>query len=43
MLRGREQVKGFAAHAVRSPCAKLINASVDPVEGAAEHHVAAHV
>jgi hypothetical protein len=37
----REQVKGFAVLAVRSPCAKLQSANADPLVGVAGHYVAA--
>lgn len=43
VLRWRKQLKDFAAHAVRTPCARLTNADADPVVGAVEHHVAANV
>lgn len=42
VLRGGEQMKGFAVLVVRSPYARLQSANADPLVGAVDHHVAAH-
>jgi len=44
VLRRREQLEeGSVAHAVRSRCARLTNVNADPLVGAVEHRVAAHI